>query len=150
MSFLNFLRGGQAYLYDVSDAISAVPENRACMSGPDLLPGNTTLYKDRNRVYEVLARHDGCRSNSAQNDSYEDPLCGLDCIFKFGVSGTFGDFNQNAPRSSGVCVNSYLFWNHRTGRSATGLNWLDALPVIAANPYGPGWYQQCAGGGGAP
>ena len=29
-------------------------------------------------------------------------------------------------------------------------NWTDALPVIAANPYGPGWYGQCAGGGSPP
>ena len=150
MSFLNFIRGNQAYLYDVSSAISAVPDNRACMSGPDLLPANETLYKDRNRVYEVLTRHEGCRSNSAQNDSYEDPYCGLSCIFRFGVSGTFGDFDQAAPRNSGVCVNSYLFWNHREGKSPAGWNWLDALSVIAANPYGTGWLQQCVGGGGAP
>ena len=120
------------------------------MSGPDLLPANTTLYTDKNRVYEVLTRHDGCRSNSAQNDSYEDSKCGLDCIFKFAVSGTFGDFNQAAPYSSGVCVNSYLLWNHRVSRSQTGLDWTNALPVIAANPYGPNWYQQCTGGGSAP
>jgi hypothetical protein len=34
--------------------------------------------------------------------------------------------------------------------SATGLDWTDALPVIAANPYGAGWLEQCAGGGGVP
>ena len=150
VSFLNFIRGGQAYLHDVSAAISAVPNNQACYSGPDLLPDNTTLYETGNSTYEVMTRHRGCRSNSAQNDSYNVPNFGLASIFKFGVRGSFGDFNQVAPRTSGVCVNSYLFWNHREVVSSTGLDWQDALPVIAANPYGSGWYGQCANGGAAP
>lgn len=148
MAFLNFLRGGQAYLYDVSAAIAALPDNRGCMSGPDLLPDNRTLYSSNASVYEVLARHDGCRSNSAQNDSYLVPECGLDCIFQFAVRGTFGDFDESAPRTSGVCVNSYLFWTHRS--SSTGLDWKDALAVIAAYPYGRAWLDQCVGGGSVP
>jgi hypothetical protein len=66
------------------------------------------------------------------------------------VSGTFGDFDAAAPRSSGLCVNSYLFWNHTVIRSSTGLDWTSALPVIAAYPYGKSWYEQCANGGGPP
>jgi hypothetical protein len=150
MAFLNFIRGGQAYLYDVSAAIQAVPDNRACLSGPDLLPDNKSLYDRESSVYEVLIRHEGCRSNSAQNDSFAVSGCGLACIFQFAVSGTFGDFAEASPRTSGVCVNSYLFWNHRVMRSSTGLDWTDALPVIAAYPYGPGWHDQCVGGGGTP
>ena len=38
MTYLNFLRGGQQYLAEVADAIAAVPGNRGCVSGPDLLP----------------------------------------------------------------------------------------------------------------
>ena len=57
MQFMNFIRGGQSYLYDVSNAISAVPHNQACMSGPDLLPNNTSLFDNQNSVYEVLSRH---------------------------------------------------------------------------------------------
>jgi hypothetical protein len=150
LAFLNFLRNGQKYLHDVSAAISAVPENRACMSGPDLLPDNTTLYNSQNAAYEVLTRHRGCRSNSAQNDSYEVTNYGMDAIFNFAVRGTLGDFDQVAPRQSGLCVNSYLFWNNRVAVSATGLNWTSALPVIAAYPYGPLWLDQCSGGGAAP
>jgi hypothetical protein len=150
MAFLNFLRGGQRYLHDVSDAIAQVPDNRGCMSGPDLLPDSRPLYLDENRVYPVLVRHPGCRANSAQNDSYEVPGCGMDCIFHFGVGGTLGRFAADAPRTSGVCVNSYLMWNHRVKISATGLDWTDALPVIAAYPYGPAWLEQCTGGSGAP
>ena len=150
MAFLNFLRGNQDYLYDVSRAISAVPDNRACMSGPDILPDEPSLFGYSNRVYEVLARHTGCRANSAQNDSYAVTGCGIECIFQFAVSGTYGDFNQLAPLTSGLCVNSYLFWNHRVTISPTGLSWLDALPVIAAHPYGNDWSGRCAGGGGAP
>ena len=150
VSFLNFIRGGQAYLDDVSAAISAVPDNQACFSGPDLLPDNTTLYDGLHTAYEQLTRHTGCRSNSAQNDSYAVTSFGLSSIFHFAVSGTFGDFDELAPRTSGVCVNSYLFWNHTEATSSTGLDWQDALPVIAAHPYGAGWYGQCANGGTAP
>jgi hypothetical protein len=150
LAFLNFIRGGQAYLDDVSAAISAVPNNQACYSGPDLLPDNTSLYNNANSTYEQLVRHTGCRSNSAQNDSYGVSHFGLESIFGFAVGGTFGSFDATAPRTSGVCINSYLFWNHLEATSSTGLTWNDALPVIAAHPYGTGWYGQCAGGGAAP
>jgi hypothetical protein len=150
MAFVNFLRHGQRYLADVSAAIAAIPDNRACLSGPDLLPDEKPLYETSASIYEVMARHVGCRANSVQNDSYGVVGCGLDCIFRFGVGGTFGDFEQATPRASGVCVNSYIFWTHRLGRSSTGLNWLDALPVIAAYPFGSSWHGQCVGGGSAP
>jgi hypothetical protein len=83
-----------------------------------------------------------------QNDSYEVRGCGMDCIFRFAVRGKYGFFDASAPYSSGLCVNSYLFWNHRVATSSTGLDWHDALPVIAAYPYGSGWTDQCDGGGG--
>lgn len=150
LAFMNFIRGGNDHMAAVSRAISAVPNNRACMSGPDLLPDNTTLYNSPASAYEVLARHKGCRSNSAQNDSFAIPNYGLDQVFNFAVRGTLGDFDETSPRTSGVCVNSYLFWNHRVFPSATGLDWLDALPVIAAYPYGRMWLDQCVGGGAAP
>ena len=150
MAFANFLRNGQGFLYEVSAAISAVSDGRGCLSGPDLLPDEVPLYETNASAYEVLSRHRGCRANSAQNDSFAVPGCDLDCIFGFAVGGTFGDFAQDAPRSSGVCVNSYIFWNHRLGRSTTGLNWLDALSVIAAHPYGRDWLERCSGGGDAP
>ena len=69
MAYLNFIRGGQQYLHDVSAAIAKVPNNRGCMSGPDLLPNSTALYSSKDSVYEVLTRHQGCRSNSAQNNA---------------------------------------------------------------------------------
>jgi hypothetical protein len=148
MAFLNFLRGGQSYLYDVSAALSALPDNRGCMSGPDLLPDSRPLYEKSSSVYEVLTRHDGCRANSAQADSYSVPGCNLDCIFQFAVGGRFGDFDEISPRTSGVCVNSYVFWTHKSNQ--TGYGWRDALTVIAAYPYGRLWLDQCAGGGAAP
>ena len=151
MAYLNFLRGGQAYLYDVSRALAAVPDNRGCFSGPDLLPDEPTLYSGNAApVYEVLVRHAGCRSNSAQFASFDVSGCDLECIFRFGVSGTFGDFPENDPLSGGVCINSYLFWTHRVAPTASGVDWTDALPVIAAHPYGPDWLDRCAGGGGPP
>ena len=150
ISFLNFLRGGQAYLYDISAAISAVPDNQVCFSGPDLLPNRPSLYSGQDSVYQVITRHTGCRSNSAQNDSYQVAGCALDCIFHFAVSGTFGTFPASAPLTGGVCVNSYIFWNDWSGRNPKGLTYKDALPVIAAHPYGSGWLDQCIGSEGVP
>ena len=150
MAFVNFLRGGQSYLHDISAAISAIPNSQACISGPDLLPDSPSLYTGNNAVYQVIARHTGCRSNSAQNDSYQVHGCALACIFHFAVSGTLGTFPASAPLTGGLCVNSYLFWNDRATTSATGLDWKSALPVIAAHPYGPGWYGQCVGNTGPP
>lgn len=143
MAFLNFIRGNQSYLNDISSAMQMVPNDRACFSGPDILPDEESLYRTVNHVYEVLVRYPGCRANSAQNDSYDVPDCDLDCIFDFAVSGTFGDFDETSPRDSGVCVNSYMFWNNRVAVSSTGLSWPDAAPVILANPYGPGWTDRC-------
>jgi hypothetical protein len=148
--FLNFLKGGQQYLNDVSRAISAIPGNRGCMSGPDLLPDNRSLFDGKDAVYQVLVRHKGCRSNSAQNNSYGIRGFNMDQVFNFAVRGTFGEFEAGAPRASGVCVNSYLFWNHRVKVSWTGQSWLDALPVIAAYPYGRNWLEQCQGDSTAP
>jgi len=85
-----------------------------------------------------------------QNDSYRVHGCGLECIYHFAVDGSLGAFPEESPRNGGLCVNSYLFWNDMVRRSRTGLNWKDALPVIAAHPYGSGWLNQCAGGGGRP
>jgi hypothetical protein len=150
LAFLNFIRNGQQYLNDVSRAIAAIPDNRGCMSGPDLLPDETSLHDGNDAVYQVLARHKGCRSNSAQNRSYGIERYNLDQVFNFAVRGNFGSFDQHTPRTSGVCVNSYMFWNHRVKTSWTGQNWLDALPVIAAYPYGRAWLDQCSRGGTAP
>jgi hypothetical protein len=150
MIFANFVRGDATALQALSQVIASVPDNRVCLAGPDLLPDEKALYGNDGAAYEVLTRHAGCRANSAQNDSYAIWQYPLGAVFNFAVRGTFGDFNQVTPRASGVCVNSYLFWNHRTALSYTGFNWLDALPVIAAYPYGPLWLEQCAGGGGAP
>jgi hypothetical protein len=151
MAFLNFLRGGQSYLHEVSAAIAAVPGNRACISGPDLLPNDAALYDNDNAIYQISVRHSGCRAISAQNASYHVPGCSLECIFNFAVSGTLGAFPTRTPLSGGLCVNSYLFWNDRTPRSRAGaLDWTDALAVIARHPYGSGWLSQCAGTDGRP
>src|SRR5262249_16225529 len=131
--FLNFLRGGQAYLNDISAAIAALPGNQVCFSGPDVLPNAPSLYDSADAVYEVLLRHNGGRCNSAQNNSFQVPGCGPACIFHFAVAGSFGNFPSAAPLTGGLCVNSYLFWNHRVGMSTTGLDWTAALPVIAAS-----------------
>lgn len=149
-AFLNFLRGGQSYLHDISAAITAVPGNQVCISGPDLLPNEPALYSGPDSPYQVIARHSGCRSNSAQNDSYRVPGCAVECIFRFAVSGSLGAFPDNAPLSGGLCVNSYIFWNDTSRRNPAAQDWHDALAVIAKHPYGPDWLDQCAGNDGSP
>ena len=148
--FLNFLDGQQSYLYDISAAISAIPNNQVCISGPDLLPNNPSLFGNPNSVYEVITQHTGCRSNSAQNNSFKVPGCALECIFHFAVSGTLGTFPKSAPLTGGLCINSYIFWNDTVTKNPAALNWKNALPVIAAHPYGPDWYSQCVGNTGPP
>lgn len=148
--FLNFLRGGQSYLHDISAAISAVPDNQVCISGPDLLPNSPSLYEGDNSIYQVITRHSGCRSNSAQNNSYEVPGCKVECIFHFAVAGTLGAFPTNAPLNGGLCVNSYIFWNDTNNTNPAAEDWHDALAVIAKHPYGPDWLNQCAGSDGSP
>ncbi len=95
-----------------------------------------------------MTRHPGCRSNSAQNDSYQVPGCALECMFHFAVAGTLGDFpttrrfpagSASIPISSGTTESQ-----ERTG------DWRDALPVIAAHPYGADWLKQCSGRDGEP
>lgn len=148
ISFLNFLPGQQSYIHDISAAISSIPNGKACISGPDLLPNDPSLYNSSNAIYPVIARHPGCRSESAQNASYHVPGCTLACIFHFAVSGTFGFFPASSPLRGGLCVNSYLFWNDKSGSS--GQDWKDAVSVIATHPYGPAWYGQCIGAYGPP
>ena len=151
MSFLNFLRGGQQYLNDISAAISAVPNNQVCFSGPDLLPNDPSLYEDSDSVYQVLTRHPGCRSNSAQNDSYEVPGCTLDCIFHFAVAGTLGAFPvRRAAHRRRVRQFLYVLERQDRPRSRGRTELQDALPVIAAHPYGADWLNQCAGSDGRP
>lgn len=152
MAFLNFLRGGQSYLDDISAAITSVPNNQVCFSGPDLLPNETSLYDGSNQVYPVLNRHPGCRANSAQNSSYHVPGCSMDCIFHFAVAGTFGHFPTRAPLSGGggLCINSYLLWNDRGAHGPRGQDWTDVLPLIAQHPYGSGWNRECVGTDGEP
>jgi len=148
--FLNFLRGGQSYLNDISAAISAIPDNRVCISGPDLLPNDPSLYSRDDSIYQVITRHGGCRSNSAQNNSFQVPGCNLECIFHFAVAGSLGGFPANAPLTGGLCINSYIFWNDMSSTNPAAQDWKDALAVIAAHPYGPGWLSQCVGSDGKP
>ena len=150
MSFVNFLRGQQSYIHDISAAISAIPNNQVCISGPDLLPNDRALYSSSDAIYPVIARHPGCRSDSAQNASYHVPGCTLDCIFHFAVGGTFGAFPASAPLTGGLCVNSYLFWNDKNSKNASAQDWKNAERVIASHPYGAGWYGQCVGSHGPP
>ncbi len=150
MAFVNFLRGNQSYVSDISAAISAIPGHRACLSGPDLLPNEPALYLGSDAIYPVIARHPGCRSISAQNASFHVPGCSLDCLFHFAVAGTLGAFPASLPLRGGLCVNSYILWNDKIKKSPQGQGWEDALRVIAAHPYGGSWFSQCAGNDGPP
>jgi hypothetical protein len=172
VSFMNFLSGNLSYMGDIAEAMEGTPN--WCISGPDVLPSNASLYVNEVRIYHVIVDHVGCRSNSAQHASYieagpdlddyevtEDTICvgdppqsnnpcTMEEIFGFAVGGTFGSFDNANPYDSGLCVNSFLFWNHKDwvfGDVPGERTWEDALPVIAGNPYGLGWTVNCAGGG---
>jgi hypothetical protein len=149
MAFVNFIRGGQSYVHDVSAAISAIPNNQACISGPDILPNEASLYDGTSAIYQVIVRHPGCRAESAQKASFRVPSCTLNCIFQFAVGGTMGAFPAGAPLSGGLCVNSYLFWDNKKPGPTTQ-DWRTAQKVMASHPYGSGWYGQCAGDYGPP
>lgn len=156
MAFLNQIAGNQAGLHTVSDAIHAIAGNQACYSGPDLLPNSTGLYNGVNQTYQVLVRHAGCRSNSAQNNSFSVPGYSMTDIFNFAVQGSFGTFpcgtaatgsctpKTAVTKNDGLCVNSYIFWNDSASEQTA------ADPVIQANPYGSQWYGQCSCGGSEP
>ena len=150
MAFVNFLHGQQSYIHDISAAIAAIPNHQVCLSGPDLLPNERSLYQGSDAPYQVMVRHPGCRADSAQNDSFQVPGCTLDCIFHFAVGGTLGAFPVSAPLSAGLCVNSYLFWNDRGTWGRSSQDWHTAQRVMNAHPYGPEWYGQCTGDPGPP
>lgn len=150
LAFLNIIQSGQnADLQLVSEALTALPNNQGCYGGPDILPNNNGLV---NGTYQVLVKHVGCRSNSAQNTTIVGSQAGAvacapnDCneIFSFTVRGTFGILTLPLGADEGLCVNSYLFWNDSTAERAK------VDPTIQANPYGIGWYGQCSCGGTAP
>ena len=150
MPFINFLPGQQSYIHDISAAIAAIPNNQVCMSGPDLLPNEPALYSSSDAAYQVMARHPGCRADSAQNASFHVRGCSLECIFHFAVGGTLGAFPASAPLSGGLCVNSYIFWNDKESQGPSSQDWRSALQVMASHPYGPAWYGQCTGDDGPP
>lgn len=147
MQFLNQINGNQKGLYDVSAALSALPNNQGCYSGPDILPGSANLYNGLNQTYQVLIRHVGCRANSAQNTTINS-ACGANCnaIFQFAVQGTFGLLSTSSPLppDQGLCINSYIFWNDSTSEQ------IIVDPTIQLFPYGNQWYGQCNCGGGVP
>jgi hypothetical protein len=153
MAFLNQIQGNQAGLGTVSAALSALPFNQGCYSGPDILPANAGLVAG---TYQYLNAHVGCRADSAQNTTIVgsssgpqacDPIAhNCNAIFVFSVQGTFGHLNKTVPLPSnqGLCLNSYIFWNDSVAEQA----YVD--PTVQANPYGIGWYGQCICGGGPP
>jgi hypothetical protein len=158
MAFLNQIQGGGANaglpsMQQVSLALSALPFNQGCYSGPDILPANAGLVAG---TYQALVSHVGCRADSAQNTTIvgtpppgactSGPTGNCNNVFKFAVQGVFGTLPKTAPVVApyGLCINSYIFWNSSTAEQAL------VDPTVQANPYGTGWYGQCVCGGGPP
>lgn len=154
MDFTNQIKGQSvAGLTQISDALSALPNNQGCYGGPDILPNNGGLVAG---TYQALISHSGCRANSAQNTTIVgsgagaqacDPTAvNCDNVFDFAVRGTFGHLDKTLPVPSdqGLCINSYIFWND----SATEQTYVDK--TVQKFPYGPDWYDRCTCGGGPP
>lgn len=154
---------------------TALENNKWVPGGPDVLPDSQSLWFSNNSIYQAIidwdagrADHSGARSNSAQNNSFKIAGFDLEHVWNFAVSGLWGEFPQPAdrngstvdptdplnrsPRTAGLCVNTWLWWNHLTQvNPATGqAYWRGVIPIIAAHPYGADWYGRCVGGGGVP
>jgi hypothetical protein len=165
--FMNYIPGNLDLMRPLADYLAALPNGNACLAGPDIIPSDGGLFISEDRIYHILVDYDGCRANSMQNESYRmdngpadgndpdhaitpnltrcvDAEPGVPCpmweMFLFGVRGSAGEFNKDKPFDSGLCINSFIFWNHKTWKAAPWeLTFDNAANVIANNPYGDGW-----------
>jgi hypothetical protein len=73
VQFINFINGGASNIRTVANALALLPNGRGVFAGPDILAGNTSLFGNQNRVYDVLVDYPGRRGNSFQNQSHSPP-----------------------------------------------------------------------------
>jgi len=123
--YMNFLVGGQSYIGDIA---AAVASKGVVMGGPDVWPDNQSLEKAAYPYYGEFAgkmplfgQVEHCNyAEPHMTKGYSTQYWTMPQLFSFALTN--------------MHVN-YMFWVRVTKPSgAAGYDWLDALPVIAANP----------------
>jgi hypothetical protein len=123
--FMNFLVGGQDYIADIASAVAPLG---VLMGGPDVWPDNQSL---ESKVYPYYSQFYGKMPLFAQveNVCYSEPHMTGGFPTKYWTMPDLFDFARTK-----LHVN-YMFWVRVTKASpADAYDWLNALPVIAANP----------------
>ena len=123
--FMNFLKGNQSYLAEVARAVAPLG---VAMGGPDVLPDSRELVEN---TYPLYDEFNGQMPlfNSLQYDSYFHKHVDTSYPTRYWTMDEMFEFARDE-----LNVN-YLFWNRKKARiPKSSYSWLDALPVIAANP----------------
>jgi len=123
--FMNFLVGNQNYIGTIA---AAVAPKGVIMGGPDVWPDNQSL---QSRVYPFYSQFAGKMPlfGQVENVCYSEPHMTKGFPTKYWTMLEL--FNYARTK---LHVN-YMFWVRVTKPSPAGAyDWLNALPVIAANP----------------
>jgi hypothetical protein len=123
--YMNYLEGRQAYLGDVAEAVT---DHDIAMGGPDILPDSWPLNF---HTYPLYERFKGRMTlfNSVQYDSYKHVHLDPEAASTYWTPEELFIFARDQLHVD------YIFWTRKPQRDPPGsFNWLDALPVIAANP----------------
>ena len=123
--FMNFLVGGQDYIAAIASAVAPLG---VLMGGPDVWPDNQSL---KSKVYPYYAQFYGKMPLFAQveNVCYSEPHMTSGFKTKYWTMTELFDYARTQ-----LHVN-YMFWVRVTKASpADAYDWMNALPIIAANP----------------
>jgi hypothetical protein len=122
--YMNFLVGGQQYIGAIA---SAVAGKGVVMGGPDVWPDNQSLEK---AAYPYYPQYYGKMPlfGQVENCNYDEPHMTSGYNTKYWTMPELFGF-----ATTKMHVN-YMFWVRVTKAPAGAYDWLNALPVIAANP----------------
>ncbi|MEM1228972.1 MAG: Calx-beta domain-containing protein [Pseudomonadota bacterium] len=122
--YMNFFPENQGYIVDVANAVSALG---VAVGGPDILPDDPSLLQFTYPLYDLIDPA-MVRFGSMQFNSYAHPHAS-NAPTPFWTPEELFIYGRDELDAQ------YLFWNRKTWRaSRDSYLWLDALPVIEANP----------------
>jgi hypothetical protein len=121
---MNFLVGGQEYIGNIASAVAA---KGVIMGGPDVWPDNQSLqskvYPFYTQFYKKMPLF-----GQVENVCYSEPHMTGGFKTKYWTMTELFDYARTKLHVS------YMFWVRVTAANPKGsYDWLDALPVIAAN-----------------
>jgi hypothetical protein len=122
--FMNFLVGNQNYIATIA---SSVAPKGVIMGGPDVWPDNASL---QSRVYPFYSQFAGKMPlfGQVENVCYDEPH------MTKGFSTKYWTMLELFTYAKTKLHVNYMFWVRVTSPSAAGAyDWMNALPVIAAN-----------------